>query len=358
MAHVQKNNKVATGHLFDHYGRNSIDEQYKYVYRSNDSINPERTHLNYNLAPNDISQSERLNKRLSEVKVLKRKDVNVICSWVVTAPKDLNSNLEKEFFKHTYEFLNNRYGKKNVISAYVHLDETTPHLHYVFVPVTLDKKKGIEKVSAKEVITKVDLKSFHQDLDKYLMSKGIECSVLNELTKEGNKSIKELKKGSAIESLKNALNELERANKDINDLKDHKNSLEEEIKGLKGKVLTLQEINKIQVKKTFTGALRGISYDDIVNLKRTALYVDTAFEMERNFKSTKEILEKQAKTLEDGFNELEKQKDKKSVRENLNKIKTENKIRELMRYKEIFEQLPKELQHQLMKTNKSRNFEK
>lgn len=53
MAHIQKNTRAATGHLFDHYGRNAEEEKYKYLYRQNDSIDPKRTHLNYNLAPSD-----------------------------------------------------------------------------------------------------------------------------------------------------------------------------------------------------------------------------------------------------------------------------------------------------------------
>ena len=45
--------------------------------------------------------------------------------------------------------MNERYGKENVISAYVHFDEVTPHMHY-FVPVVEDKKKGGYKLSAKK----------------------------------------------------------------------------------------------------------------------------------------------------------------------------------------------------------------
>ena len=41
-------------------------------------------------------------------------------------------------------------AKENVISAYVHFDEVTPHMHYAFVPVVEDKKKGGYKLSAKK----------------------------------------------------------------------------------------------------------------------------------------------------------------------------------------------------------------
>ncbi|OPF86106.1 hypothetical protein BW731_12040 [Vagococcus martis] len=41
-------------------------------------------------------------------------------------------------------------------------------MHYAFIPVVFDEKKQREKVSAKEVLTRKELSSFHQDLDKYL----------------------------------------------------------------------------------------------------------------------------------------------------------------------------------------------
>src|SRR5699024_12797917 len=46
--------------------------------------------------------------------------------------------------------------------------ETTPHMHFAFMPVTYDEKREREKVSAKEVLNRNELKSFHQDLDNHL----------------------------------------------------------------------------------------------------------------------------------------------------------------------------------------------
>ena len=54
------------------------------------------------------------------------------------------------------------------MAAVVHYDETTPHLHYAFVPVVFDNKKSRYKVSAKEVLTRHDLQTFHEDLDQHL----------------------------------------------------------------------------------------------------------------------------------------------------------------------------------------------
>ncbi len=76
--------------------------------------------LNYNLAQQDqpLPQLEFLHKRLSEIKVLKRADVNVMCSWIVTVPENVSSSEYDTFFRECYKFLTDRYGKENVISAY------------------------------------------------------------------------------------------------------------------------------------------------------------------------------------------------------------------------------------------------
>ncbi len=93
-----------------------------------------------------------------------------------------------------YKFLLNRYGEKNVTFAYVHKDETTPHMHDCFVPVVRDKKKKIEKVSAFELISRKELKTFHKDLSNYInkvFNRYIE--MLNGATVNRNKTVLEFK---------------------------------------------------------------------------------------------------------------------------------------------------------------------
>ena len=191
MAHVEKYTRGAMGNMLAHYNRTKAS--------SKSLIDPERTHLNYNLADTDqpLSQLDFIHKRLSEIKVLNRKDVNVFCDWIVTAPQELAENEYDDFFKETYKFLNDRYGKDNVISAYVHMGESQPHIHYAFVPVAMDKKKNIPKLSAKEVITLKELKSFHKDLSTRLNSFfGRDIGILNGATDLGNQTIKQLRNSS------------------------------------------------------------------------------------------------------------------------------------------------------------------
>ena len=203
MAHVQKFTASASGRILKHFDRDK-DDSGKYVKFGNIDIDLERTHLNYNLAQQDRKSIDRLRSRLKEVKVLNRPDVNVLCSWVVTVPKELRPERFADFFRSSYGFLEQRYGAENVISANVHLDETSPHMHFAFVPVVMDKNKKIEKVSAKERITRQELKTFHTDLQGYLERElGEKVLILTGATKAqgGNKSVKELKRESTIKKL-------------------------------------------------------------------------------------------------------------------------------------------------------------
>lgn len=41
----------------------------------------------------------------------------------------------KTFFKEAQDWLNDQYGKENVVSVHLHMDESTPHMHAVVVPI-------------------------------------------------------------------------------------------------------------------------------------------------------------------------------------------------------------------------------
>lgn len=165
MANVQKFTKGNVKGLSIHLDRKTTNH-------SNKEIDVERSHLNYDLCEKEGDTLSRMNERLEQVHCLNRADVKVCADWVVTLPESLKAKTDDEqrkFFEKTYEFLTNRYGgEKNVLSANVHNDETTPHLHFAFMPVVFDVKKQREKVSAKEVLNRKDLQTFHQDLDNFL----------------------------------------------------------------------------------------------------------------------------------------------------------------------------------------------
>ena len=262
MAHLMKHTKASCGHMFAHYDR-------KAEHISNENLDRSRTHLNYNLATHQKEeQGEFVRKRCSEVKCFNRQDVNVMCSWVLTAPKDLPKKDTLLFFQQSYNFMAERYGKENVVSAYVHHDEVSPHMHFAFVPVVEDKKKGGYKVSAKELITRKDLQTFHFDLEHHLnKALGYEVGVMNEATREGNKTVAELKQQTAIRKTKELEEKLKKTEIAVNATESH-------LESLQGKVMELSEVQALKGKKSLTGALKGIPYEDYISLQRTAEYVD------------------------------------------------------------------------------------
>ncbi len=165
MANLQKFAKGNVKGLSIHLDRKTTNH-------SNKEIDVTKSHLNYDLCAKDGDTNSRLNERLNQVHCLNRKDVKVCATWVVTLPESLkekSADDQQIFFEKTYDFLKDRYGgEQNVLSANVHNDETTPHMHFAFIPVVWDEKKQYEKVSAKEILNRKELQTFHQDLDTFL----------------------------------------------------------------------------------------------------------------------------------------------------------------------------------------------
>ena len=117
---------------------NERDETYQ---ASNPQIDSSRTHLNYHLILPRKSYMEIINERLSELE-LKRKirsDAILMNSFIVTSDgeffKGLNPWEIDEFFRDCVKFFSDKYGEENMISAVVHRDETTPHMHLNFIPI-------------------------------------------------------------------------------------------------------------------------------------------------------------------------------------------------------------------------------
>ena len=195
MAHVEKYTAQALAPMLAHYNRSRA---------ANKDIDSSRTAENYNLAPMRGDLIKFIDEKCCEIKCQKRKDVIKLCDWVITMPKDLPPEKESIFFSSTYNFLVNRYGVRgdsNIVSAFVHKDESQPHMHFAFIPVTTEKKNkkklGQLKVCAKEVVTKEDLQTFHENLQDYLQQKlNCQVNIINEATKDGNRSIADLKRDS------------------------------------------------------------------------------------------------------------------------------------------------------------------
>ena len=135
---------------------------------SNKNIKPDRTKDNIFLKPkDDRTYGERVEDRLEAgyrgAKAI-RKDAVKMVEATVQLGGDITKESEEtqiEALKEAYEELKAMYGEENIISAVIHVDETTPHLHCDFVPLT---KRG--NLSAKDVIG--DKKKMRRTQEKFL----------------------------------------------------------------------------------------------------------------------------------------------------------------------------------------------
>lgn len=169
MANVEKYDYQQVKGLLKHFDRTFISE----------NVDSERTCLNYNLAPHE-SAKERLDYLLANVKHINRKNLKVACDVVVTCPQNVPESMRENFFRNTYDFLSTRYGTNtglpnvsdNVLGAWVHMDEKTPHMHFCFAPIRYDFENEISKFDCKNIINRRDLRSLHSDFQKYMNDNG------------------------------------------------------------------------------------------------------------------------------------------------------------------------------------------
>lgn len=259
MANAAKYKSGAVGHMFNHYARTTGDN----VQRGNEKIDPSKTYLNYDLhsgttADNEKndwkSQMKKLEKRLSEVRHrdFNSYDDNLIVDWIVTLPDNVPAEKAAEFFKAVYDFSSKRYGKENVISAWVHMDETTPHIHFAFVPVVTNED-GSERLCAKDVISKTELSRFHPELQKYVEEKLEQpVAILNGATAGGNRTLIELKEQELLEKIQKLEVELSQKEATETTLTATENSIAEIKKAMQGVAQLYSQLDKdLKQKKWF-----------------------------------------------------------------------------------------------------------
>lgn len=322
MANYDKWSKGAAGHMCKHFER-AKDEHGEYIRFGNQDIDTSRSHLNYNLAPERKSQYGFIADRCKELKCLNRKDVNVLASWVVTAPANLPDDKLRDFFQASYNVLEKNYGKDNVVSAYVHMDESgRPHMHFAFVPVVWDKKKEAWKVSAKQCVTRTDLQNFHpwfqDELQKAL---GYRVDVINEATRDGNKTVSELKQERELERQREAEKRRVEAEKEAERVEGRVDTLKREIEPLERVVADKRDMDEIseRAKRSIFGTVKRSKEDDEVLVKAAEHGVTSDWQIKRLEDALVYERDRSAR-LENQVNYLEgRVKNLKRENENLNK---------------------------------------
>lgn len=126
-------------------------ERTKEQYASNPDIDTNRSRYNLHLVQPQGRYREEADRMIAAAHCRVRKDsVRVVEALVTASPeffKDKTNREIRAYFAYALKFLEGRQRPDTFLSAVVHMDEKTPHLHLCFVPLTPDGR-----LSAKEII--------------------------------------------------------------------------------------------------------------------------------------------------------------------------------------------------------------
>lgn len=197
---VARMEKMKVGNLGGAYRHN----ERIFKNHSNKDIDPNRSHLNYELTDRDrsVSYEKQIKNYVNETKISKRairKDAVLCDEWVITSDKTFFEKLDqkktRDFFETAKNYFAENYGEENIAYASVHLDESTPHMHMGVVPF----ENG--KLSSKAMFDREELKKIQDELPKYMNEHGFDLQ-RGELNSEAkHKTVAEFKQDMAVKEL-------------------------------------------------------------------------------------------------------------------------------------------------------------
>jgi 3-methyladenine DNA glycosylase AlkD len=300
---------------------------------NNKDINHEETYRNYDLInAQNIDYQQVIDETIDANYAGNRKirsDAIRHVDGLITSDKEFFEDMDdseiKSFFKDSLEFLENEYGKENMLYATVHLDERVPHMHFGFVPLTDDGRLSAkERLGNKKALTELqDRFNVHMNDRGHDMERGTSKQV----TEHEHRQMDQYKKDTAFhqQELEGVKSELQKAKTDLQDEIEYIRSAgsfdyEDERKGLFGgreeagrKIVSADEFERL--KKTISSAERII--DDYETLKNQDLYKENQKLLKDNAFQNRRAQEWQNKALEyDGENDR-LERENRSLREDL-----------------------------------------
>ena len=261
---------------------NERDETYE---AQNPHIDSERTSNNYHTVRRDESYTEYINKRLEEKDIKPRKDAVLMCSFVISSDKTFFDSLteteERKFFYDATTYFANKYGRENIISAVVHKDETTPHLHLNLMPL------ADERLCAKDLFCPKNLRilqtEFYEKVGKrYGLDRGKEGSQAKHLSTAEFKAKRIIEQAEEIKQEKqvyaNALKEAESG-----EISNKKGKLKEQVIALIAENKRLENENSILINDNedlFKEYQKAKSFEKQAKVAKEAMLAVRQYELE------------------------------------------------------------------------------
>lgn len=176
-------------------------------------------HLNYYFKKNELSYIKEFDKlrKKYDLQGQIRSNSIIMCEMIFTSDKEFFDTIgmeeTKRYFEESYKFICNykNLGEKNIISAVVHFDETTPHMHLIYIPVIHAKDKDgheIDKVCCRDFWKGRDsYRNLQNAFHEYITSKGFDLQrgLPVEETKRKNETIQNYKQITNFENAKKVL---------------------------------------------------------------------------------------------------------------------------------------------------------
>lgn len=168
---LRKYNEGAVSGIETHVERRSS------ISHTNPDIQRGKSNKNYDLAGHfDETFKSQIKKRLEKAIVPKKDKRNIVMAELLfsATPSFFDGKSDDEirqYFTDCYNFVAEKYGGENIISAMVHLDEKTPHMHLCFVPIT-EENKLCAKDLFNHKLDKLQDEVHQQVFEKYGFTRG------------------------------------------------------------------------------------------------------------------------------------------------------------------------------------------
>ena len=186
---------------------------------SNKNIDKEKSYLNYSLKDTQFTYEKEFDRIRKEYNLKGQiKTVsNIICEYIITSDKaffdTIGEDETKRYFETAYKFVceYKELGEQYILSAKVHMDEETPHMHLVFIPVvhTTDKKgNNIDKIACSEFWEAKDsYRQLQNAFHSYITANGIDLERGNP-SERVHLSVEDYKKITNFENTKTVLKDI------------------------------------------------------------------------------------------------------------------------------------------------------
>ena len=229
-----------------------------------------RTHLNRELItfPDGVeSRTQAIQHRLATAGLTRKignNQVRAIRVLLTGTHEDMeritNEGRLDEWCSDNLKYLADTFGRENIVSAVLHMDEQTPHIHATLVPIVKGERKRKKKeeqvkkryrkkptdtarLCADEIMTRAKLKSYQdtyvQTMSSYGLQRGIDGSEARHITTR--------------QYYRDLMQQKEQLRTDIGQLQDRKETAQEELRRAK------KEVQTEKLKGTATTAATNIA---------------------------------------------------------------------------------------------------